>query len=59
MTMTVRADVEESDAPEPQIRARNEERILRAAVDLFAARGSHGTHIKEIALASGRPRPSR
>ena len=44
---------------EPRSRVRNEETMLCAAVDLFAARGSHGTHIKEIALASGRPRPSR
>ena len=59
MAKTARTDVEESDAPEPQIRARNEERILRAAVDLSAARGFHGIHVKEIALANGRPRPSR
>ena len=59
MTKTVRADVEEADAPEPRIWTRNEERILRTAVDLFAARGFHGTLVKETALASGLPRPSR
>ncbi len=60
MTKTVRAEAETgTGTPEPRIRARNEDKILRAAVDLFAARGSHGTHVREIALASGLPRPSR
>ena len=45
-----------NDAPEPRIRARNKERILNAAVDLFADKGFHGTHMKEIAQASGLPK---
>ena len=40
----------------PRIRVRNEERILRAAVDLFADKGFHGTHVKEIAAVSGPPK---
>ena len=43
-------------APEPRIRARNKERILHAAVGLFADKGFHGTHVKEIAQASGLPK---
>ncbi len=45
-----------SRAPDTRIRARNEERILRAAVDLFAEKSFHGTHIKEIAARSGLPK---
>ena len=48
--------VARSEEPEPRIRARNEERILRAAVDLFADKGFHGTHVKEIAAVSGLPK---
>ncbi len=39
-----------------RIRARNEERILRAAVGLFADKSFHGTHMKEIARVSGLPK---
>ena len=46
----------QTEGSEPRIRARNKERILRAAVDLFAARSFHGTHVKEIAAASGLPK---
>ena len=55
MTKTMRAEAG-NDAPEPRIRARNKERILRAAVDLFADKSFHGTHVKEIAQASGLPK---
>ena len=55
MTRTVGAEAG-NDAPEPGIRARNKERILNAAVDLFADKGFHGTHVKEIAQASGLPK---
>ena len=55
MTKTKRADAAR-DAPTPRIRARNEERILRAAVGLFADKSFHGTHIKEIAKVSGLPK---
>ena len=55
MAKTLRAEAGR-DAPEPRIRARNEERILNAAVDLFADKSFHGTHVKEIALASGLPK---
>ena len=55
MAKAIRADAD-SAAPEPRIRARNEERILRAAVDLFADKSFHGTHVKEIAEASGLPK---
>lgn len=54
MTKTKRADA--GAAPEPRIRARNEEKILRAAVGLFADKSFHGTHIKEIARVSGLPK---
>ena len=43
-------------APEARIRARNEERILRAAVGLFVAKSFHGTQVKEIAEKSGLPK---
>ena len=46
----------EAEPATPRIRARNEERILRAAVGLFADKGFHGTHIKEIAQACGLPK---
>ena len=55
MTKTKRAD-SGGEAPAPRIRARNEARILRAAVALFADKGFHGTHVKEIAAASGLPK---
>ncbi len=42
--------------PEARIRARNEAKILKAAVNLFATKGFDGTHIKEIALLSGLPK---
>lgn len=45
-----------SKAPEERIRARNEARILRAAVDLFARKGFDGTRIAEIAEASELPK---
>ena len=54
MTKTKKADA--GAAPEPRIRARNEEKILRAAVGLFADKSFHGTHIKEIARVSGLPK---
>ncbi len=60
MTKTVRAEAETgTGTPEPRIRARNEDKILRAAVDLFAATGFRGAHVKEIARVCGLPRPSR
>lgn len=43
-------------APEERIRARNEAKILKAAVDLFARKGFDGTRIAEIAEASGLPK---
>ncbi|WP_187969700.1 TetR/AcrR family transcriptional regulator [Aquibium microcysteis] len=43
-------------APEERIRARNEARILKAAVELFARKGFDGTRIAEIAEASGLPK---
>lgn len=43
-------------APEERIRARNEAKILRAAVELFARKGFDGTRIAEIAEASGLPK---
>ena len=46
----------EREAPTPRIRARNEEKILRAAVGLFADKSFHGTHVKEIARVSGLPK---
>ncbi len=52
MTKTKRADA----GGTPRIRARNEERILRAAVGLFADKSFHGTHMKEIARVSGLPK---
>ena len=55
MSRTMRAKAG-ADAPEPRIRARNKARILNAAVDLFADKGFHGTHVKEIALESGLPK---
>ena len=55
MTKTIRAGAG-TETPEPRIRARNEERILRAAVDLFADKSFHGTHVKEIARVSGLPK---
>ena len=55
MAKAMRAD-EQKAAPEPRIRARNEEKILRAAVGLFADKSFHGTHIKEIARVSGLPK---
>ena len=41
---------------ETRIRARNEAKILRAAVGLFAAKGFDGTRIKDIAEESGLPK---
>ena len=55
MAKAVRANVRK-EAPEPPIRARNEEKILSAAVGLFADKSFHGTHIKEIARVSGLPK---
>ena len=55
MAKAVRSDPER-EAPTPRIRARNEEKILRAAVGLFADRSFHGTHVKEIAKVSGLPK---
>ena len=55
MAKTMRAD-ERKETPELRIRARNEEKILRAAVGLFADKSFHGTHIKEIARVSGLPK---
>ena len=55
MAKAMRAD-ERKETPEPRIRARNEEKILRAAVGLFADKSFHGTHIKEIARVSGLPK---
>ena len=55
MAKAVRADLER-EAPTPRIRARNEEKILRAAVGLFADKSFHGTHVKEIAKVSGLPK---
>ena len=55
MAKAIRADAGD-EAPESRIRARNEECILRAAVDLFADKSFHGTHVKEIAEASGLPK---
>ena len=55
MTKTMRAETG-NDGPEPRIRTRNMERILNAAVDLFADRGFHGTRMEEIAQASGLPK---
>lgn len=43
-------------APEERIRARNEARILKAAVELFARKGFDGTRIAEIADASNLPK---
>lgn len=55
--MTKRAQTGAGAEPAtPRIRARNEERILRAAVGLFADKGFHGTHIKEIARVCGLPK---
>ncbi len=45
-----------SKAPEERIRARNEARILKAAVELFARKGLDGTRIAEIAEASELPK---
>ena len=55
MARAVRVD-SGKDAPGPRIRARNEEKILGAAVGLFADKSFHGTHIKEIARVSGLPK---
>ncbi len=55
MAKAVRADPER-ETPTPRIRARNEEKILRAAVGLFADKSFHGTHVKEIAKVSGLPK---
>ena len=55
--MTKKAQAEAvAKPPTPRIRARNEERILRAAVGLFADKSFHGTHVKEIARVSGLPK---
>ena len=43
-------------APEERIRARNEARILKAAVELFSRKGFDGTRTVEIAEASGLPK---
>ncbi len=42
--------------PEERIRARNEAKILKAAVDLFSRKGFYGTSITEIASISGLPK---
>ncbi len=55
MAKAVRAG-ERKETPELRIRARNEEKILRAAVGLFADKSFHGTHIKEIARVCGLPK---
>lgn len=55
MSKTMRAEPRTNE-PEPRIRARNKQRILNAAVDLFAGKGFHGTQMKEIAQASGLPK---
>ena len=55
MGKTMRAEAR-NDVPEPRIRARNKERILNAAVALFADKGFHGTQMKEIAQASDLPK---
>ncbi len=41
---------------EARIRARNEAKILKAAVDLFSRKGFDGTRIAEISQASGLPK---
>ena len=46
----------EGRAPETRIRARNEAKILRAAVGLFAAKGYDGTRFKDIAERSDLPK---
>ncbi len=46
----------EKKPTEARIRARNKAKILTAAVDLFAAKGFDGTHIKEIAKLCGLPK---
>ena len=43
-------------APEARIRARNEAKILKAAVALFATKGFDGTRMGEVAERSGLPR---
>jgi TetR/AcrR family transcriptional regulator len=43
-------------SPEERIRARNEAKILKAAVELFARKGLDGTRIAEIAEASELPK---
>ena len=43
-------------AAETRIRARNEAKILHAAVGLFAAKGYDGTRFKDIAEGSGLPK---
>ena len=52
MTKTMRAEAA-STGPEPRMPARNKERMSNAAVNLFAAKGFHGTPMEEIAQASG------
>jgi TetR/AcrR family transcriptional regulator len=42
--------------PEERIRAKNEAKILKAAVDLFSRKGFDGTSITEIARISGLPK---
>ncbi|NOZ33383.1 MAG: TetR family transcriptional regulator [Alphaproteobacteria bacterium] len=42
--------------PEERIRARNEAKILKAAVDLFSRKGFDGTSITEIARISSLPK---
>ncbi|NGO54709.1 TetR/AcrR family transcriptional regulator [Allomesorhizobium camelthorni] len=43
-------------APEERIRARNEAKILKAAVELFSRKGFDGTRTAEIAEACGLPK---
>jgi TetR/AcrR family transcriptional regulator len=43
-------------SPEERIRARNEAKILKAAVELFARKGYEGTRVAEIAEASELPK---
>jgi len=50
------AGARKQKSPEERIRARNEAKILKAAVELFARKGLDGTRIAEIAEASELPK---
>jgi AcrR family transcriptional regulator len=52
----MRSQRQATPAPEKRIRARNEARILAAAVRIFAAKGFDGTSIAEIAGLAGLPK---